>query len=169
MTEKPRRPSAEIRAEIESAEAKLADIDQRISDAMATIDTLREESRKLYSPRFRYEAGVIPDLKRELYSTLTREEFDAGLTVVWVDGDAPSGCKDWKYVVTKVTAKRIFIRDDQHFCDEQYKIDGGHPRRFHRHSSHQERIDIQATFGVPEITAKLWAEMKGRRPNEQPK
>ena len=159
MTERTRRPSAEILADIAAAEEKLVEINQRISDAMATIDTLREESRKLYSPRFRYEEGVIPDLKRELNSSLTREEFDAGLPVVWVDGIAPPGRKGWKYVVIKVTAKRIFLRDDQHFCDEQYKIDGGHPRCFHRHSSHQERIDIQATFGVPEITAKLWAEI----------
>ena len=163
MTERTRRPSAEIRAEIESAEARLADIDQRISDAMATIDSLRRESRSLYESQFRYEAGEIPDLKRELASSVKFEEFESGIPVIW--SSPPSHYGDTPFAVINVTAKRIRIREGKHLSDQQFCVDGSPPSA----CLNPPQIDIQATFGVPEITAKLWAEIKGRRTNGQPK
>lgn len=166
MTEKPRRPSAEIRAEIAAAEAKHDEIGQRIEAARAEIVRLQEESTKLLYNGYKYSSGVIPDLQRELRVEMKLEEFDAGIPVVWVDGKRPGFGGNQNYIVTKVTPKRIFVRDDQYFCDDQYEITGSKPGGS-RFSSHQERIDIQATFGVPEITAKLWAEMKDRKANGQ--
>lgn len=155
MTEKPRRPSAEIRADIAAAEARHDEISQRIDAARAEIARLQEESTKLLYNGYKYSTGVIPDLQRELGTTLIQEEFATGLPVVW---ESRPSCDNRDYVVVNVTAKSIFVRviEPCRF-DFRYRIDGHAPHA----CSPPPKIDIQATFGVPEITAKLWAEMKG--------
>jgi hypothetical protein len=138
----------------------------QIEEAKAKLDSLLAEERSLRKERDAIEAraseiiGRLSELApsfggwgeiraaKEALANAERDEADAKLPTVVFVGSPPwsHGKEGGRWVVDKVTPKRIFIREAGSTVDKQYLHDGTEPGSYQG-----SKIDIAKTFpnGLP--------------------
>lgn len=104
MTKTPR-PSAEIRADLAAAEARVAEIDRRMTEITAESAALARERNTLHARGYSHDSGQIPSLRREL-DAAKRTEADATLPRLRIESYGRAEA----VVVSRVTKKRIYTR-----------------------------------------------------------
>jgi hypothetical protein len=151
------RPSAVVASDLESAKSAYGTICDRIQSLQTELGRLEIERDQYCAAAGLYRnerVGVIPRLQVELAISARNEQDEKAIRVVW--SVAPRHWEnDDEKIVDKVTPKRIYVRRPGHDATDIYNLSGAHEAGYKN-----SIIDIQATFGVPEIDAKSWLKIK---------
>lgn len=154
MTTKQRRTSAEISDELIAANSRLQVVAEEIKQIEDRLKALKSEKRELDGGEFAYRgAGRVSQLSGELADAKRYEADLIAMRAIFAKGFyTPSDA----YVVTRVTAKRIFARQIGWGFEYQFYLDG-------KGISGNFDIDIKATFGVDEINPGVWKQIQASR------
>ena len=129
----------EISADIRNANSRVGAIDKEIGEIEAKLAELKKERTELAGSLWKSDYSKISRLQGELEQAKLRDAQSKAKVVVW-----KNGCNDSdKYVVSRVTEKRIYVSLFGHSSETQYNKDGTQVSR----SYNPRSIDIEKTFG----------------------
>lgn len=131
--------ASEIQQQLEAAITECKQLKNQVSLWQAKIDEAQARIRNLSGGTFSRDQGLIGKLKQRLEEASLLEADESLPTVIW--SSPPRG--DDRYVVSRVTPKRIYIRRAGQKQEDIYTKDGK-PVAF---SYHEKQINVEATLG----------------------